>query len=821
MKIKLLLLVILLSTLESCIQTPELVKAWVKVENCDCFLWSIIDNRTYQWDGDTFEGYIHGEGELRVFINDSLIESKNYKKNNLAFYGAINKEEAYQYKGDYFVGSLKNGLYEGKGVLLKENGDIYSGEFKSGIPDGTLNYYKKKILRYSGDWKDGRYHGFGVQYLDDNTTKVGIWSEGEITDVEKVRVNYDYGVYFGFIKNNKPSGEGELITYKNDTLFGNWADGKLDGYAEVISDSFQSSGEWENGKLNGHSYCVYSDFSIYNGDFVDNVKSGYGELFYKDELYQGEWANDKFHGLGYYQYENGNSYLGNWKSGIQDGNGTIETETFSYTGDIVNGIVKGYGEVEYKNVRDEYKGHFEDNIRSGNGSYLYENGNVYQGEFANDLFNGIGVFTYNDGSQYQGDFFDGKIYGEGSLYLKEGDSTIVFTAVWSEEGKFPEQASILFPNGDLYEGPIVNGIPTNDGEWTRQEDRETNSATPNRRNIYKANDFFKKHQASINKFGDVLIYVETAALAVAVVAAVAAPLTGGASLVLAAGAYSVSKGAAVGYAGVQGLNALSASIDSAEYYENGEFEKAKEAVTEAGKIATIGAATLVAPPVLRKTGNIIRPILIKTLKPIINKGKTFGKIFSIAIAKNGIINKIKLPAKRLIKGGFRKQTLNISASKRVVNDKANTLKQLLGYGKSGSVLSKNMTKAGSKSIKGTQAHHLIGNDSKCPNSLKLVSILAKHSIDINSAINGLRLPGGHPVAGQKGYKMTSARGQVHQGSHNCKYYDQVYEILKNARTQDKLIEALSTVKKKVYKGELRLNRVPFKNDIFRTKLIRK
>ena len=820
MKLKLLLFLMILATAQSCIQTPELEKAWVKVENCDCFLWSTIDDKTYHWDGDKFEEYIHGQGELRVYINDSLIESRNYTKDNLALYGAINKSQVHEYKGDYFVGSLRNGLYEGKGVLIKENGDIYSGEFKNGIPDGLLNYYKKNSLRYSGDWKEGKYHGFGVQYLDDNTRKEGIWSEGEITDVEKVRVTYDNGVYFGFVKNNKPNGEGELITHKKDTLFGNWVDGKLDGYAEVISENFQSSGEWKNGKLNGHSYCVYSDASIYNGDFIDNVKSGYGELFYNDELYQGEWADDKFHGLGYYLYENGNSYLGNWKSGVQDGTGTIETETFSYTGDIVNGIVNGYGEVEYKNVGDEYKGHFEDNIRSGTGTYIYENGNIYQGEFVNDLFNGIGVFTYNDGSQYQGDFFNGKIYGEGSLYLKEGDETIVFTAVWSEEASFPDQASILFPNGDLYEGPIVNGVPTENGVWTKQEDRENKGSISEKRSIYKANDFFKKHQTSINKLGEVLIYVETAALAVAVVAVMATPLTGGASLVIAAHAYKISKAAAVGYAGVQGLNALSASIDAAEYYENGEIDKAKEAAIEAGKIAAIGAAALVAPSVLRKTGKLISPTVRMAVKPIITKGKTFGKTFSIAIAKNGTISKITLPARRIIKGGFRKQTLNTAASKRVVNDKSNAFKQLLGRGKSGSVLSENMAKAGAKSIKGTQAHHLIGNDSKCPNSLKLVSLLAKHSIDINNAINGLRLPGGHPVAGQKGYKMTSARGQVHQGSHNCKYYDQVYEILKNAKTQDKFVEALTVVKKKVYKGEIKLNGVRFKNNIFRTTRIK-
>lgn len=820
MKIKLLLFLILIAIVQCCTQKVESKKAWVKIENCDCYLWTIEDDRTYQWEGDKFENYIHGEGELKIFINDSLIESRNYTKENPAFYGAQNKYKAYKYKGDYFIGSLKDGLYQGKGVLVKKNGDIYSGQFKIGIPDGEVNYYKKNLLRYSGNWKQGKYHGFGVQFFDDNTTKEGIWNDGKITDIEKVKVTYDQGVYFGFIENNKPNGEGELITHEKDTLIGNWIDGKLNGYAEVISEGFQSSGEWVNGKLNGHSYCNYSDSSIYNGDFVDNMKSGYGELSYNDELYQGEWANDKFNGLGYYLYKNGDSYLGGWKSGIQDGTGTIETESLIYTGDIVNGIVEGYGEIEYKNVGDKYKGHFEGNIRSGTGTYLYENGNIYQGEFSNDLFNGVGIFTYKDGTEYHGDFFEGKIYGEGSLYLREGDSTIVFTALWTEEGKFPDKASILFPNGDLYEGSIVDGMPTKNGVWSTQEDREDKDSVSERRTIYQANDFFKKHQASINKLGDVLAYVEITALAVELIANVAAPFTKGVSLALVPIAKGAGRIAKVGYVGIQGLNALSASIDIIEYIENDETEKVKEAATKVAVSVALAGAAINAPAVIGKAGKVVSPAHRMIAKPLITKGKTFGKKFSIAIVENGTLNKITLPAKRIIKGGIRNQSLNAKASKRVLNDRANAYKQLLGRNKSGSVLSGNMTKSGAKPIKGTQAHHLIGNDSKCVNSIALVNLLAKHSIDINSAVNGIRLPGGHKVDGKRGYKMTSARGQIHQGSHSCKYYDQVYEILKNAKTQDQFIETLATVKKKVYKGEILLNGVRFKNNILTTTKIK-
>lgn len=836
----LIVLAVVFTVVQSCslIFKDEAPYTWNYIENCECYFWGPEDDFTYEWQGGTFDKYIHGVGTLKMFSNDSLVETKRFISENPVFYGAINNRKVYEFEGDYFVGDLENGLYEGQGVLLKSNGELYLGEFKKGKPDGALNFYRGTNLRYSGTWREGKYHDYGTQYLNDGAVKEGVWKNGEITQQEKVKLNFNQGEYYGFVKNNKPDGEGELITRNKDTIFGEWKNGKLDGYAEVLTEDYYVEGEWGQGMLNGHAYFIYPNSSVYNGDFLNGKKSGYGEYFYQDELYQGEWKDDKFHGFGHYSYADGKSYSGDWKEGIQDGIGTFETEEILYFGSLANGSVNGYGEVLYKNSGDIYYGDFEESIKSGTGTYLFEDGNSYQGEFVNDLFNGVGVFTFNDGTEYHGDFYNGKIYGEGSLYLIENDETLVFTAVWEGGNKFPDQASILFPNGDLYEGPIINGKPTAEGKWTTEEEREREESgeiidvVQERSKVQRANDFYNKHQETFNKVANVLVYVDMVATAATMVTSAVFPP-------LAPVFAGVAVTARVGHVAVDLLNASSSSIDAKEHYDEGNIEEAIDAGGEAASYVAVAVASIAVPKAISKTAKpvskAIKPIRASAIassksiaksavivtkpvvKPLITKGRTFGKTFQVAISKNKTISKATLPARRLAKGGLNKQTLSVQDSKKLLLDKKNARMQILGARKDGGILSGNLSKAGVKNVKGTQAHHIIGNDSKCGVTKALLGLLSKYNIDINNAINGIRLPGGHKINNQRAYRATVARGQIHQGSHTCQYYDQVYEILKSTKNSDEFIEAMAIVKKKVYKGEIPLNRIRLQNDFIRTK----
>lgn len=622
---------------------------------------------TYDWSGDFFDDYINGVGELSVFIGDSLIEVKSFTRNNPVFYGAIQKNNIYKINGDRYVGELKNNLFHGKGILIKENNEVFSGEFRNGVPNGTLNYFINKILRYSGSWKDGKYNGYGKQFHGNGQTKEGIWINGKISISEKSKLVYSNSVYSGYLLNNKPEGEGTMVfsngyKYKgswndgkfsgdgvftgvnNDTINGNWHEGLLEGYAEIINNDFWCYGFWSQGLLNGQAYYIYQDSSLYFGNFKNNKKEGYGELYFKnDDSYKGEWKDDKFNGIGHYSYSDGSYYKGTWENGLLSGMGTIENDSCNFTGEIKDGIISGYGEVIYVESGDKYEGYFEENTKSGLGVYSYNNGNHYEGEFKNGLFNGNGVFTYKNGSQYQGEFYNGKIYGEGSLYLNEGASTIIYTAVWDGESGFPQQASILFPNGDLYEGDLENGFPSHNGKWTTLNEREANVKIDlsERNTLNRANSFYKNHKESINLLGDVLGYIEIGAIAVRAIFRPAVTVTG--PIIIAAH---------VGYVGIELLNAASSGIDSQECLEKGDTIKAKEAQAEALTNLAFATAAIVAPMAVSKSLKAVQPIAKKTLKPLLQGGKTFGKHFTVKLTKNGSYQKSWELSKKIKKKQF-------------------------------------------------------------------------------------------------------------------------------------------------------------------------
>ena len=223
------------------------------------------------------------------------------------------------------------------------------------------------------------------------------------------------------------------------------------------------------------------------------------------DLYSGGWSNDLFEGYGLYSFANGDIYEGEWKEGLQDGNGKYTSKDFNYEGHWEEGWINGEGIMEYANG-DVYQGYFVENERYGYGTYIFANGNAYEGEFVDNKIQGLGVFEFTDGCSYEGEFWDGKVKGDGTLYLVLEKDTIAVTANWDGTDKFPKEASILLPNGLLYEGEIIDGKPTRNGIWTSTEESWIKSA------LDDANDFYKSHKEQwdefVEKTSDVLLEIE-------------------------------------------------------------------------------------------------------------------------------------------------------------------------------------------------------------------------------------------------------------------------------------------------------------------------
>lgn len=98
-------------------------------------------------------------------------------------------------------------------------------------------------------------------------------------------------------------------------------------------------------------------------------------------------------------------------------------------------------------------------------------------------------------------------------------------------------------------------------------------------------------------------------------------------------------------------------------------------------------------------------------------------------------------------------------------------------------LTKNLEQAGVQKPAGTQAHHIVGQVTD--KGREAVSILNKFGIDINSAYNGVFLPG---------CNESNAIGMVHCGKHTETYEEAVLDRLKKAKSSDEAKKILSEIR---------------------------
>lgn len=646
----------------------EEVRTWVAVENCDAVLWTADSSLSYEWEGGCFDRVVHGKGVLRVCEAGNLVGTDTVE----AWYGAVSRGDVVRLRdGSSYVGALRDGLFEGFGVYV-EGGNVYAGWFAASKPEGMLNWYKDGKLYYSGEWVDGTFQGEGTLYREDGAERKGTWENGMLVQTY-CREQTEEGVYDGYVLDGKPDGvgsmryndgsryEGEWSGGKwdgtgnfyttTDSVVGEWKGGKLHGVGIVRTPCFLYEGDFEDGKPDGIGYLAVSDSSFYSGEWEEGKRSGYGSMvFANSDSYFGDWRENQFEGIGEYTFAiNGDYYYGEWKAGLQHGVGRYRSENFEYEGNWEEGWINGEGRMTYANG-DSYEGNFVENERYGMGLYQFKDGNSYEGEFVDGEFNGLGIFRFTDGSVYVGEFADGKIKGDGTLYYVEGADTIAITANWDGSNQFPSEASVLFGNGDLYEGELKNGFPTENGVWTTAEERESGVSSLGN-SLVRANEFYKRHKETWNKV------VKYTSIALTVVE-IAAPVVGAALIATGVGApvgaALIVVGQAAGYANVAlnvadaAIATTSAGIDAYENIQNG--EDAMESLKTLGSELATNAAFVVVPKALKSlpirkakvalsaSAKTARGVA-KTTTVVLKKEKTFGKMVSITKNDAGVLQK--------------------------------------------------------------------------------------------------------------------------------------------------------------------------------------
>ncbi len=681
MKKYIFILLALTCSLLSCSKKISIEKKWITTDNNYLLLTQPNDSLSYHWEGGVFENVINGKGTLSAYYNGQQISSKTIE----AYYGAISQEDIVLSGDSKYIGSVIEEKFVGFGVWVYSN-DIYIGEFLESQPNGYLSYYKNGKLSYRGEWQSGMRSGKGTNYKENGKIVSGIWKDNKIFEADTTLTTTN-GIYKGLLRNNLPQGYGELkyfsgsqyrgnwdkgkwqgegsFTSATDTIIGEFSQGKLNGYGLCKTPYVLLEGDFKNDSLNGVGYMLLSDSTFYSGSWKSGKMNGYGDITLKNgDTYMGGWKDNQYNGEGRYNYHTGEVYDGHWKNGQQDSLGKYTCKDYTYFGNWEEGWMNGHGKITYPNG-DYYEGDFVENQKYGIGYYHFNNGNAYDGEFVDGKFNGLGVFTFKDGNRYQGEFRDGKIKGDGTLFLKEGKETIAITANWDGSTKFPKKASILFENGDLYEGELDNnGFPTKNGVWTSAEDREKGITT-----IDKANEFYKKHKDTWNS---IVNYTSSALIVVAAVAAAPVAIAAVATVVV---INVADAGVAVVHSEIEIKNADGdkeriAQIKAernAELLDNGVniasaltvgYANSAKAATEVGKATAKEAVKTSAKQGLKTAGkNILKNIdgqdVIDMTEAVIKKDKN-GMLLTAGTIVAGAVVNIKIPKTSPIRKSFAK-----------------------------------------------------------------------------------------------------------------------------------------------------------------------
>ena len=213
-----------------------------------------------------------------------------------------------------------------------------------------------------------------------------------------------------------------------------------------------------------------------------DCKNGFGTSGNFESIYQGDWKNGLLDGKGIYMNKKFQSeYRGDWSKGKKNGEGAeIDYMGVCYIGHWENDERKGEGTYLYKNGYYK-KGMFPDNLKY----YSNENVEITENEFgkitdleilnrtgygcvSGDCKNGTGTYNfyrYVNKCTYTGQWKNGKYNGEGILTQEDGYS---YTGHWKDNNQEGEGTEIYaYHMGEKYVGEFRTGSRHGKGVLTK------------------------------------------------------------------------------------------------------------------------------------------------------------------------------------------------------------------------------------------------------------------------------------------------------------------------------------------------------------------
>ena len=156
--------------------------------------------------------------------------------------------------GGNYTGAMKDGKYEGKGVLIKPNKDRLEGTFKAGLLEGIGQFVGAGGDSYEGEFKNSSFHGNGRWETSTGDIFTGNFNNGNL-EGEGTITQLNGGSYSGNIQNFRPHGRGAYTLENGDIYVGEFQRGVFHGAGtltlkEARDDGVKvSKGEWKMGQF--------------------------------------------------------------------------------------------------------------------------------------------------------------------------------------------------------------------------------------------------------------------------------------------------------------------------------------------------------------------------------------------------------------------------------------------------------------------------------------------------------------------------------------------------------------------------------------------
>lgn len=169
-----------------------------------------IKIKSYNEDGSLYSEITRNEtdkpGQATIYYEDGTL---HYKGQVNADSGIPEGQgEEYNQNGQVqYVGSFKNGMYDGTGIFSYNN-ESYEGKFKDGDMVGGGKFYKDGVLTYDGEHDKGVPHGKGKYYLNGSLAYEGDFKNNTMDGMGKLYDNNGKLAYEGEFKENKATGNG-------------------------------------------------------------------------------------------------------------------------------------------------------------------------------------------------------------------------------------------------------------------------------------------------------------------------------------------------------------------------------------------------------------------------------------------------------------------------------------------------------------------------------------------------------------------------------------------------------------------------------------